>query len=54
MGFRSHVELCKVTDMLGINVFICLLHEWYICLVAISPFVDAAFNLSIAVRLVHK
>jgi len=45
MGFRSCVELCKVADMLGINVFICLLREWYIRLVAIGPFIDAAFDL---------
>ena len=45
MGFRSCMELCKVADMLDINVFICLLREWYICLVVIGPFVDAAFDL---------
>ena len=45
MGLRSRMELCKVSDMLGINVFICLLPEWYIRLVAISPFINAAFNL---------
>ena len=47
MGFRSRMELCKVGNMFGIDVLICLLHKRYVHLVAFSPFVNAAFNLEV-------
>ena len=47
MGFRSHMELCKVGNMFGIDILIHLLRKHYVCLVAFSPFINAAFNLEV-------